>query len=136
MGGVSVLMKKNEIIGNGIGSVVVSMLPIPFGVAIFTGIQSGFSEALVVLLMWLFWVGIISLLASIFIGTPIYLILKCARLNSWISMLVAGAIVGAGIGLYLFPYGDKFYTLAILGGIGAYGAVAYKYGAENLSANK
>ena len=98
-----------EQIGVAIGSVVVSMLPISIILAIFALIEEGFGEAIVAFFSSFFWISMVSLFVAMFIGTPVYLLLRFCRLNNWFVVVFVGSVVGALVGIRLFPYGSPLH---------------------------
>ena len=120
-----------EQIGMAIGSVVVSMLPVSLMFAIFALFEEGFGVAIVTLFSSLFWMTMVSLFVALFIGTPVYLLLRFWRLNNWFVVVFAGSVVGALVGIWLFPYGSPFHLGIIFGAFGGYGAAAYKFGVDH-----
>ena len=127
-------MDTRNQIGQAIGSVVVSMLPIPLLFAIIAVFEEGLGEAIVSFFSSLFWITMVSLVVALFIGTPIYLLLRYCKLNNWIILVLVGGIVGALVGLWLFPYGATLHVSSIFGLFGAYASAAYKFGAEHTRA--
>ena len=120
-----------EQIGVAIGSVVVSMLPVSIILAIFALIEEGFGEAIVAFFSSFFWISMVSLFVAMFIGTPVYLLLRFCRLNNWFVVVFVGSVVGALVGIRLFPYGSPLHLGIIFSAFGGYGAAAYKFGADH-----
>ena len=127
-------MDTRKQIGLAIGSVVVSMLPIPILFAIIAIFEEGLSEAITSFFSSLFWITAVSLIVALFIGTPIYLLLRYCKLNNWFILVLVGGVVGALVGNWLFPYGSTLHVCSIFALFGAYASAAYKFGAERISA--
>lgn len=121
-----------EQIGVAIGSVFVSMLPFPIVFGIIAVFEEGPGAAIVGFFGLLFWMGIISVLVAVFIGTPIYFLLSYLKLNNWLIVVLVGGVVGALVGIQLFPYGSPLHSGIIFGAFGGYCAAAYKFGADHI----
>ena len=91
------------------------MLPIPLFVALWVGINGGFGEGVAALFQWGFWVVIVSLLTASFIGTPVCLLLYHMGIDRWSVIVLAGGLIGAGVGIWLFPHSDQLYLGATFG---------------------
>ena len=106
------------------------MFPIPVIVALFAAIEEGIGEAIIAFFSLGFWVLLTSLFSAAILGTPIYIFLRIIKCNNWLLVAIMGGVVGAFVGVWLFPYGSKPHIGAAFGFIGAYAGIAYKYGAE------
>ena len=125
-------MGNREQIAVAIGSVFVSMLPIPILFGIIALFEEGLGAAIVSLFSSLFWISMVSILVSVFIGTPIYLLLRYCKLNNWITVVLVGGAIGALVGNWLFPYSSTLVVCGVFGLFGAYASAAYKFGAEHI----
>jgi len=66
------------------------MFPIPVTAASFAAIKQGFGEAVAAFFAWGFWVLITSLFTAALVGTPIYLLLRAIKCNTWLAVVLMG----------------------------------------------